>query len=275
MVINACSQNSKVRLSKKVKESNPYQNWTSLANGIEFIEMEAPRKSMLGDSRLSILKLNPDVLDFYLYNATNQNNRKLTAPQWADSFDLDIVMNAGMYDLANGLIHRGFMKSGKHFNNKKFQEDYNSMIAFTPIDSNLNNFEIFDLACENWKNVKSNYRCYAQGMRMIDCNGEMMGWNKKSQTCSMLVAAKDAKNNIWFIFTRSPYSHNQMIAFMRSFSEDLRNAIYLEGGPETSMFININNHCIKKIGSYVSDTYANYDNTEFWPLPNVIGIKSR
>jgi hypothetical protein len=53
----------------------------------------------------------------------------------------------------------------------------------------------------------------------------------------------------------------------------LRNAIYLEGGPETSLYIKVGDTVIEKIGSYVSQTYPNDDNVEFWELPNVIGLK--
>jgi len=258
---------------KQEVDTTEYSNWIKLAKGVEFIEMSAPQKSILGDSKLSILRLEPEQLQFFMYNATQFNKTRMTAPEWADSFDLNIVMNAGMYDLANGLIHRGYLKNGEHFNNKTVNPSYNSMIAFTPKDSSNNNFEILDLKCENWAEVCDQYTCYAQGMRMIDCNGEAMGWNKRNQSCSMLVAAKDEKGRIWFIFSRSPYTHNHMISFMGAFKEDLRNAIYLEGGPETSLYIDIKDHCIEKIGSYVSQTYANDNNKDFWDLPNIIGIK--
>ena len=268
---SSCTQPAKKVEKKVIKEK--YSSWTQLAKGVEFIEMAAPQKSFLGDSKLTILRLEPEQLQFFMYNATQMDNLRLTAPQWADSFDLNIVMNAGMYDLANGLIHRGYLKNGKHVNNKKVNPDYNSMIAFAPKDSMNNNFDILDLQCEKWEEVCDQFSCYAQGMRMIDCNGEAMGWNKKNQSCSMLVAAKDAKGRIWFIFSRSPYSHNQMISFMGTFKEDLRNAIYLEGGPETSLYINIKDICIERIGSYVSQTYPIDTNVDFWELPNVIGIK--
>ncbi|MES2799397.1 MAG: phosphodiester glycosidase family protein [Bacteroidota bacterium] len=263
----------KNKKSIKIVDVNPYPKWTVLGKGVEYMEMIAPEKSSIGNSRLCVLRLDPEVLDFQLFNATRYNRTRLTAAEWADSFDLNIVINAGMYDMENGLIHRGYMKNGKHHNNPKFTPDYNSMIAFNPKDSSDSKFEIYDLTCDQWKTVKTKYRCYAQGMRMIDCNGEAMEWGKKQQSCSMLVAAKDEYGKIWLIFSRSPYSHNKMIEFMKGFKEDLRNAIYLEGGPETSLYVDFKDHCIERIGSYVSDTYPTDSNPDFWKLPNVIGIK--
>lgn len=273
IMVSACSQDIKPEEPLTPSDSDRYNEWTSLTKGIEYIEMDAPVKSIMGDSKLSIVRLQPEFLQFFMYNAT-QYKMKLTAPQWADSFDLNIVMNAGMYDLANGLIHRGYSRNGTHFNNRKVNPNYNSMIAFSPRDTTNSEFDILDLECENWSEVCDQYNCYAQGMRMIDCNGEQLDWNKRKQSCSMLVAAKDELGRIWFIFSRSPYTHNQMIAFMDGFKEDLRNAIYLEGGPETSLYIDIGEHCIEKIGSYVSDTYPRDTNLDFWPLPNVIGIRA-
>lgn len=275
---SACNQTGK-RSHKKIKEeltvvdTNFYPKFQELANGVQYMEMEAPEKSFINNSRLCVLKLDPEKLEFQLFNATKQKKRRMTAAQWADSFKLNIVFNAGMYDMANGLVHRGYMKNGKHFNNPKFTPDYNSMIAFNPKDKADAKFEIYDLTCDNWKTVKTKYHCYAQGMRMIDCNGEVMEWSKKKQSCSMLVAAKDQYGYIWLVFSRSPYSHTQMITFLKTFKDDLRNVIYLEGGPETSMYIDFKDHCIERIGSYVSDTYPTDSNPDFWELPNVIGIK--
>jgi hypothetical protein len=54
---------------------------------------------------------------------------------------------------------------------------------------------------------------------------------------------------------------------------ELTNAIYLEGGPETSLYIKVGDTVIERIGSYVSQTYPNDNNNHFWKLPNVIGMK--
>jgi hypothetical protein len=89
----------------------------------------------------------------------------------------------------------------------------------------------------------------------------------------MLIAAKDALGNIYYIFSRSPYTHNQMIGFIKQFPFELTNAIYLEGGPETSLYICVGDRTIERVGSYVSGTYPNDDNHEFWALPNVIGLR--
>jgi hypothetical protein len=259
--------------TKLEEKKNPY-TWENLCEGLDICEADAPKKSSVSDSKITIVKINPDKFDFMLLTATEHGATK-PVNAWADSFNLNIVVNAGMYELSNGLINRGFMKNYDHMNNATVNPSYNSMIALNPVDTTENAFAILDLQCNPWNNVKNDYHCYAQGMRMIDCNGQALGWNKRKQSCSMLVAAIDAENNIYYVFSRSPYTHNEMIGFMLDFPFELSNAIYIEGGPETSIYIKVGDRIIEKIGSYVSETYPNDDNDHFWELPNVIGMRSK
>ena len=256
----------------QTKTTNQYE-WTSIYDGLDYCETDGPFKSIVNDSKISILKLNPEKFDFYLLSATEFDNKPKTVSEWADTFDLNIVINAGMYNLSKTLLNKGYMKNYKHINNPTFNTSYNAVIAFNPVDSSNSKFIINDLTCNSWESLQSNYHCYAQGMRMIDCNGNALSWNKKNQSCSMLVAASDDEGSIYYIFTRSPYTHNEIIQFLLSLPFHIKETIYLEGGPETSFFINIGNTKIEKMGSYISNSYPNDDNNQFWKLPNVIGVK--
>lgn len=269
--VNSCSQS--IPKDSVQKELKPEYAWQKLADGLEVCEKDAPKKSILGDSKLTIVKIDPNKFDFFLLTATEYKKKSRPVNEWADTFDLNVVMNAGMYDLSNGLINRGFMKNYTHYNNPNFNSSYNSMIALNPVDTLNSKFTILDLKCDTWDNVKGDYHSFAQGMRMIDCNGTALGWNKKNQSCSMLVAATDPQGNIYYVFSRSPYTHNEMISFLLSFPFELTNAIYIEGGPETSLYIKVGDVTIEKVGSYVSQTYPNDLNDHFWKLPNVIGMR--
>ncbi len=269
LIFGACAQ--EIKSDTVVEEQFPLNEWVSLTKGLSFMERMAPKKSIIGDSKISIVRIDPNLFDFHLLTAT-EHGTPLTAKEWADTFQMSLTFNASMYDLGNPLISRGFLKNFGHHNNQEVHPGYNAMIAMNPLDTNEVNCSVLDLKCEPWDSVKSNYHCYAQGMRMVDCNRQAMGWNKRKQSCSMLVAAIDDQNRFYLIFSRSPYTHNQMISFLLSFPFHLSNAIYLEGGPETSLYLNVNGKEIKRIGSYVSQTFPKDDNVEFWKLPNVIGI---
>jgi len=52
-------------------------------------------------------------------------------------------------------------------------------------------------------------------------------------------------------------------------------AQHLEGGPEASLYLYYNGVEIKRVGSYETDFNENDTNIEFWPIPNVIGLKKK
>lgn len=275
-MLGACNDHVKKKKTEKTFQfkSREYKKWVTLTKGMEYIEMDAPIKSIVGDSKIAVLRMDPSLFKFDLFSATQHDSVPRTVSSWANSFGLSVVFNAGMYELEAPLQSRAFLKNGRHVNNGKLLDQFNLMLAMGPkIGTNRSNIEVLDLTCSNWDEEKYLFKGYAQGLRMIDCNASPMYWKKKIQSCSMLIAAEDRKGWFYLIFTRSPYTHNQMIDFMTEMSGGLHDAIYLEGGPETSLYININGHTIKKVGSWVSDTWESDENKHFWPLPNVIGIR--
>jgi hypothetical protein len=220
--------------------------------------------------------MDPALFRFDLFAASQYDSVPKDLHSWADTFGLLVAFNSGMYSLEKPLQSRAYLKSGQHVNNGQLLEDFNLMLALGPKpQTNRSNIEVLDLTCSDWEQEQKNFSAFAQGLRMIDCNAGPMNWQKNIQSCSMLVAAEDQKGWFYLVFTRSPYTHNQMISFLKQMPGGLHDAIYLEGGPETSLLIDVNGHCIKKVGSWVSDTWERDDNTHFWPLPNIIGVSKK
>lgn len=268
-LFSACSYSQQ----EAEKPTPDYSDWVELTKGMEYREINAPKKSFIGDSKISILRMDPQQFHFDLFTATQYDSLPRDLHTWADTFDLLVAFNAGMYNLARPLQSRAYLKSGAHLNNGKLLENFNLMLALGPKpNSQRANIEVLDLTCASWEQEQQNFSGFAQGLRMIDCNGNPMNWQKKVQSCSMLVAAEDQKGWFYLIFTRSPYTHNQMIGFMTEMPYGLHDAIYLEGGPETSLLIDVNGHCIEKVGSWVSTTWERNDNNHFWRLPNIVGV---
>lgn len=269
--LQSCSSAS--NKTKHKREAIDYTQWVTLTKGMEYREIPAPQKSFIGDSKLSILRLDPSCFGFDIFSATQHDSVPRTVKKWAHEFDQIVTFNAGMYEQTKPLQSRAYLQNGKHYNNPKLLDAFNLMLALGPKEGqNRSNIEVLDLSCSDWRQEKKCFKGFAQGLRMIDCNGQPTYWQKKIQSCSMLVAAEDNRGWFYLIFTRSPYTHNQMIDFMLQMPRGLHDAIYLEGGPETSLFIHVNQHHIQKVGSWVSDTWETNRNKNYWPLPNVIGI---
>ncbi|MFN5985131.1 MAG: hypothetical protein ACK46Y_00150 [Fluviicola sp.] len=275
MQLTACAQEATDTTYKRPEKVDGFKvQWEKVGNGVEFCETDAPKASFIGDSRITMLKINPGKVDFDLFCSTQLDKKPRPVNVWADTMDLDIVFNAGMYDMAKPLISRGLLKNKGHVNQKELAPEWNTMFAINPKDSTKKDVSLVDLQFTPYETIKNQYTSFAQGLRMIDGNGNPMDWKKRVQSCSMLVCAQDKAGYFYIFFTRSPYVHNTMIHFLDEyFPTELVNAIYMEGGPETSLYAHIGDFCLQKVGSYVSNTYPTDSNVEFWPLPNVIGIR--
>ena len=241
-------------------------------NGVEYIEMFAYKSSFLGDNKMSILKIDPQLFDFRLI-CTSQIGLTKNAIEWMDSLNLNIVFNAGMYNLSDNITNQFYLKNYDHINNSILSPSANGIIAFNPSFDTIPKFQLFDLTMDKWEGIERSYKCIVQGLRMIDCNGNPVFWNNRAQFCSMLVIAQDKSNNIYLIFSRSPYTQNQMIENLVNLPFELINAIYLEGGSRANFVFQSNEFSIQKVGSFVTGYNPNDRNQIFFPFPNFIVLR--
>jgi len=251
-------------------------HWMELMDGLQYAELDAPEKAVVNDSKLSILKIDPQKLDFQFLTASEHGKKMRTAPEWATEFGQNVIINAGMYSYNRTHSNKGYMKNFNHVNNPVRNDYYNALLAMHPKDPKKPPFEILDTYQKDWDQIKNQYNSVCQGMRMINEAGEGMAFTKRpNQSCSMVLTATDSIGNIYIVFTRSPYTHRTMIAFLKGLPIDVRTTVYLEGGPEASFYVNTGDTIISKYGSYVSNTCDNDENDHFWNIPNVIAIRKK
>jgi hypothetical protein len=266
--------NCKLLLAQK-SDSTSFA-WVELEKGVSYCEIAAPERSILNDSKLTIVKIDPAFLEFKLLTATEYGNKLRTADNWSNEFNMEIIINAGMYSYNKNHSNKGYLKNYNHLNNPVINGYYNSMMVLNPVDTTDNSFQLVDLTCQPFDSIKNRYYSFCQGMRMLDCEGNPMAFEKNpTQSCSMILLSSDGEGMIYIVFTRSPYTHQKMIKFLKGLPLNLKQTVYLEGGPEASLFIKTKNGTISKYGSYVSKTWANDDNDHFWEIPNVIGIRRK
>lgn len=247
-------------------------DWQVLEEGLSYLQADASIKSEYADSKIYVLKIDPDKLDLVLLSSKELQSYTLTAPEWAANHDLLAVFNAGMF-LADHETNRDYMKNYDFTNNPNMTSD-NAVVAFNPKDDSLPPFQIIDLGCEDWQTLKNQYHTLIQGIRMIDCNGKNR-WSKQPKIWSMVMIAEDKEGNALFIFTRSPYRVHDFINMVLELELDIINGMYLEGGPEASFYINHPALKVEKTGSYETGFFESDDNDVFWKIPNVIGIKKK
>lgn len=268
---------SHITHGQSTKSSSIEFDWQELSKGLYYSEVDAPEASPIIDSaRISILKIEPQYFEFEFFTTTQYGKSARTAPEWSNEFGFPVIANAGMYSPNKNQTSKGYLKNRDHINNSKVLPHYNAVIALHPNDTTLAPARIFDLTCTSFAKLKTQYQSFVQGMRMIDCEGIPLAWDKNpDQICSMILASTDTVGNFYFFFTRAPFTHRQMISFLIDFQLNLRETIYLEGGPEASLYIHFPTQTIERYGTYVSKTWEKTDNCEFWKLPNVIAIRPK
>lgn len=250
--------------------------WSKFDDGIYYSVMNGPRKSKVADSKVDVIKIIPSLYNFDLVIASQTDSVFKTLPEWCAEKQLLFAVNAGMYSLGNRYKATGYMKNQTYTNNPVFKDGFRAVLAFNPTKKGIPVFRIIDLENEKFEDFENDYHCFVQSIRLINNKGEAIYWNPKSRLkCSMTFLALDKDNNVLVFFTRSPYSPNEMIDFMLHRPLQVKTALYLEGGPEASFYINTKDTVFGKFGSYVSQTYPTDKNDKFRKMPNVIGVRKK
>ena len=252
-------------------EDSLLNSWKPLLSGLDLLEINAYTKPYVEDGKLTIIRIKPALFNFRLISTTET---KLTKPgqYWVESLGLNMLFNAGMYNLNDGRSHRYFMKNYKHLNNSNLSVTTNGIIAFNRKNESVPKFGLYDLTKSDWKMIDTSYNTIIQGLRMIDGDGCPVYWNDRVQSCSMIIIAQDRESNIYVIFSKTPFTQNQMIDNLLNLPIALINAVYLEGGSRSNLFVSTNKFKMKRVGSFGSDKNSYNKNATFYPFPNFIGL---
>lgn len=245
--------------------------WKQLDKGLYFREFDSPVKSTIGDSRITVVKVDPSYYSFKLLTISEYGGQAKTSKEWAKEHGLLVVVNAGMFQV-DGSTHVGHMKNYSSVNNPRVLKSYKSIFAFNPAVPAVPEATLIDLDCQAFDNFKDKYNTFVQNIRMIDCKQKNV-WSRQSGNWSMVVLAEDTKGNILFIYTGTPYTVHDFIDILLKLPLSIQGATYLEGGRLASLYVSVNGFEADKYGIYNSsgDVSGNAGN-QAWPIPNVIGV---
>lgn len=275
LLLWSCNAGTSSTNEKKVRYPQEIK-WKTLLKGLYYAEINNPYPSKISDNIISLVKINPALFDMDVYACTAYDSLPRKVSEWSEQYNLNVVINAGMYNIANGIIAQGYMKSKKSCNNATFKGSFNAMAVCNPIDTLLPLFDIVDIEQEAYQSFLKQYQTAFQSIRMIDHAGKQVVWKPKRLIySSMCVLAMDDCHQIILVFSRSPLSANQMSELLLNIPLKVQSAMYLEGGPECNLYIRTADTLILKIGSYVSTTFPTDTNSRAWHLPNVIGFKAK
>ena len=253
--------------------ASPAPPWQTLAPGFELGRFLSPRQSDVGDSTLVVVRVDPKRYELRLLSASLlPGGKPKTAPEWAEQHGALAVINASMFR-TDGRTSLGYMRQGDAFNNRGWNKD-NAVFVAGPREKRLPGAQILDRSCQDVPALASRYATVVQNIRMLDCAGRNI-WAQQPKRWSTAAVGADDAGRILFIHARSPWSTHDLIDILLGLKIGLRRLMYVEGGPEASLYAKAFGKEVRAMGSFETGFWENDLNILFWPIPNVIAVMAR
>jgi Phosphodiester glycosidase len=249
--------------------------WQSLAPGMDLGTFQASQPGKSGDSRITILRIDPNLWALELIGPDLQGESSgQTAREWSKTYRLTAAINAGMF-AQDYRTHIGYLRFRDHLYSDHVNA-YQSVAAFDPRLDGLPRFRIFDLDSPgvSMEAILEDYASAVQNLRLIKRSGENR-WRQQEKTWSEAALGEDEYGRILFIFCRSPYSMHALNNELLQLGIGLVAAQHLEGGPQAQLYVYTGDVEIESYGSHGTSFQDNAGISLAWPIPNVLGVRPR
>ena len=249
------------------------EQWKSLAKGIEYAVFQVNPLPGVGNGTIHIVRIDPSEAKLKLLLASEYNRESRTTAQWCKEFNLVSAINAGMFH-KDFITNVGYLKNGSHIQNKRWSGKYKSVLAFDPKLTGIPSAIMVDLDKPDAVNTLSDYNAVVQNLRLLKGNGINV-WAKQDQKWSEAAVGMDGSGRVLFLFCRSPLTMRDFNEVVKSLRLGVTHMMHMEGGPVASLSIRTPKFNLDLVGSYETKILANDTNKALWPIPNIIGVKTR
>jgi len=241
--------------------------WRTLETGLDLGSFGGPEAG----NPLRVLRIDPAHFDFKLLNASHSEAGKpLSAREWVRRHGLVAAINASMYQ-ADHMTSVSLMQTRDHVNNTWFSRD-KALLAFDPLSASMPPVQILDRDCQNVPKLRDQYQTLIQSIRMISCDGKNVWAQQPQKKWSAAAIGQDASGRVLFIHSRSLVTTHDLIEHLLGLPLDLKRAMYVEGGPESQLYIKGADEEWEFVGNFNYNEPGDAGNTIGWPVPNVVGI---
>jgi len=186
--------------------------------------------------------------------------------------------SAGIDELreaAAGYLARKFLCIIRNLNNAYINPAFGAFLCFDPVDTSLPPVQIVDRRLQmDWKQVIKGYKTVVQNYRMIS-DGKKMGWPQREEIYGSAAIGMDKDNHVLFILSRSPFSTHDLIQILLSLPIQIKSAMYVEGGPEATLYMRVHGKEMTFVGTCETDTAEGEAVKSVQRIPNVIGVMKR
>ncbi|MBW2284666.1 MAG: phosphodiester glycosidase family protein [Deltaproteobacteria bacterium] len=250
--------------------------WQALEPGLDLGKFQASKKSKLYDYPIAILKIDPAFYAFRLLSASEHDKRPRPVKAWCADFGLTAATNASMYLKNAPLKSTGYMRNFSHLNNPRINGAFGAFMVFNPKVADIPHVAMVDRRVQaDWEKIITKYDTVIQNYRLISNGKPVEGWAQQDKIYSTAAVGTDEAGCVLFILSRAPYSTYNFIRILTDLPLGLRHAMYVEGGPEATLYLNLKHRKKDWIGSFESGFFENDDNIGEWSIPNVVGIERK
>jgi hypothetical protein len=244
--------------------------WEVLEPGLEFATAQSPIPADAGDSRIRLLRVDPARYELTLLNSSAGDGTLRTAKEWAARYGLVAVINASLYQ-ADHSTSVSLMTARGHTNNPRLSK-HNAVLLFDRRDDGVPPVQIVDRTCRDLGALRDRYAAAVQSIRMVSCTRRNVWSPQPEKKWSAAAIGVDTSGRLLFVHVRSPLSTHDLIDALLALPLDLRETMYVEGGPEAQLYVTAGGRELEFVGSHGS-SFAGIENNYALPIPNVIGLK--
>ena len=226
--------------------------------------------------RIAVLRIDPRMWELEVMGTSRTNESAgHTAREWCEQHRFTAAINAGMFK-TDYKTHLGYSRYREHVNNEQANA-YQSVAAFDPRHpATAPAFHIFDLDAPgvSLPSILKEYSSAVQNLRLIKRPGSNR-WEQQGRKWSEAALGEDDAGRVLFIFSRAPFSMHDLNQELLASGIGLVAAQHLEGGPEAQLYVHAGKFELEMFGSYETSFLENDANAKPWPIPNVIGVRTR
>jgi hypothetical protein len=244
--------------------------WDVLEPGLELGTAAVPQGGANADALIRLLRIDPERFELQLFNASAAGEgTSRTAKGWAQAHGLVAAINASLYQ-SDYRTSTSLMKARRHTNNPRLSK-HNAVLLFDRLDDGVPAVQMVDRTCRDLAPVQGRYGAMVQSIRMVSCTGANV-WGQQPHRWSTAAIGIDAHGRVLFIHVRAPLSTHDLVDALLALPLELRETMYVEGGPEAQLYVNAGGRELELVGSQGS-TFAAIENTYALPIPNVVGVR--
>jgi hypothetical protein len=212
----------------------PPSPFAALEPGLDLALLPGPPVDE-GDGLIAVVRLDPARFELKLLNASAPaEGRPRSVRDWAFRAGASAAINASLYQ-ADWRTATGLMRTREHVNHTRVGKD-KAVLAFDPLVAGLAPVRIVDLDCEPLEPAAKQYASLVQSIRMISCARTGV-WAPSARRFSSAAIGVDGAGRVLLIHARSPWPVHELVAALLAAPIDLRQAMYVEGGPEAQLYV--------------------------------------